>query len=232
MPSAPATLTLTSRAPGRDAAVAGGRVVAGDHAGHVRAVAERVEAAQVGVEGVLGEVGAADELAGAAERADADDAGVDDRDVDAGAGQGRALRADRGADGIHRGAGAGGAVLGLRLDRRGGVEDGILRRGNRLGVLAAGDGVGRERPRRRVLGGVARDLAGDVVGRLVRRGSRPAAGRSELGRGLDVGRRARTASARSWSSLVGEMQRHVAGDAADRVGAAQPGDRRRAARGR
>ena len=48
---------------GRDALVAGVGIVARDHAGHVRAVAERVEAAQVGVVGVAGEVGAAHQLA-------------------------------------------------------------------------------------------------------------------------------------------------------------------------
>ena len=93
MPSAPATLTLTSRAPGRDALVAGLGIGARDHARHVRAVAERVEPAQVGVVGVLGEVGAADELAGAVEGGDAEHAGVDQRDVDARTGEPAALGA-------------------------------------------------------------------------------------------------------------------------------------------
>ena len=213
--------------PGRDALVAGLGIGGGDDARHVRAVAERVEAAQVGVERVLGEVGAAHELARAVERRDAEHAGVDQGDVDAGAGE--ALGdAGGGADQVGRGASAGRAVVGGGLDGRDGVDHRVLAGGDR--VLAARHGIGleggagrgvlrgvRDRLARRLVG---RHVGGDLVRRGVdRRGRRVLvlrAGAGVAGRRLDVE-----------VDRVGRRQRQpdVTRDAADGGRAAQAADR-------
>ncbi|GAB3868624.1 hypothetical protein GCM10027610_126180 [Dactylosporangium cerinum] len=66
---------------GGDAAEAGGGVVADDDAGEMRAVAERVEVAQVGRLGLEREVRAVDDLR-RGQAGHVDDAGVDERDAD------------------------------------------------------------------------------------------------------------------------------------------------------
>ena len=65
-PSAPAALTLTRRAPGATPWKPDVGIVAGDDAGHVRAVPVGVEVGQVAVAALVGEVGALDDLALAA----------------------------------------------------------------------------------------------------------------------------------------------------------------------
>ena len=178
----------------RDALVAGRGVVARDHAGHVRAVAERVEAAQVAVVGVLGEVGAADELARAVERRDAEHARVDQRDVDAGAGEVAAQAGGR-ADQVDRGARPGGRVVGGGDDGGDRVGDRVLDGGD--AVLADGDRVGRERRAggrvgrgvgdRVVRDLVGREVGGDLGGRRVDRRRRgPGGGRRGPGVGAAV----------------------------------------------
>ncbi len=187
-----------------DPAVAALGVGAGDHAGHVRAVAERVEPAPVRIPGVVGEVGAADELARAVERADPEHAGVDQGDVHAGAGEPGLLGAGRRADQVHRGAGTGRAVVGLGEDRRDRVGDRVLHDAD--GVLAGGDRIGDERRAGGVLRGVGDRLVGDLVGRL--------AGGDLRGRRGDVDRRG-----------ARQRERRVTGDAADRGRPAQPRQR-------
>ena len=182
-------------------------------------MAERVEPAPVGIPGVVGEVGAADELARAAERADPDHAGVDQRDVDAGAGEPGLLGPGRGADQVHRGAGAGRAVVGLGDDRGDRVGDRVLHDAD--GVLARRDRIGHERRAGGVLRGVGDRLVGDLVGRGV--GGDVRGRRGDRGRvGVDPGAVLDSVSAVSRATLRTAADRRSRGSAAAGTRAAKP----------
>ena len=179
--------------------------------------------AQVGIAGVLGEVGAADELARRrrARRRRCTPESISATSTPAPVRPSPPAPVAR-ADQVHRGAGAGRAVVGLRRDRGDRVGDRVLHDRRRC-PRRDGDRVGRERAPAASCAASAIDLVGDLVGRLRRSGSRPAAGRS---------RGSASASTRppSVDSVQRACQRATLRTAAD--ARRSRGDRRRRARGR
>ena len=195
-PYASATLTLTMRASGAmpEELARGGRcrvgpgVLARDDPGHVGAVPEGVQVAGAGRLRLEGQVRAVDDLARRGQALDRRDAAVDERDVDALAGQRLPLVAGTGdgADVVHRPGIADGVVGGQQLHRGVprhlghagvGTQPGRHRRGR-----LDGDGVDEAEPAR---DRAAQLLDGRAGGRELprRRTDDPALGRRGGGRG-------------------------------------------------